>query len=90
MGKRKTREHAVMKSAEPVVYVGPAFRDSILSAFKVYRDGIPAEFAGDVVYRHLFVPVSELNQAMEDVKTKGTLLHTFYEKAVAAHSSKKE
>ncbi len=88
MGKRKTREHAVITPAGPVVYVGPAFRDSILSAFKVYRDGIPAEFAGDAVYRNLFVPVSGLNQAMVDVKKKGTLLHTFYEKAVAAHGKK--
>jgi hypothetical protein len=87
MGKRKKRANGVTKSG-PVVYVGPAFRDSFLSSFKVFRDGIPAEFAEDPIYSHLFVPIAGLNQAMVDVKNKGTLLHTFFTKAVAAHNKK--
>ncbi len=87
MGRRKKRINETVK-AGPVVYVGPAFKDSVLSAFKVFRNGIPAEYANDAIYKHLFVPVAGLNQAMVDVKKKGTMLHIFFEKAVEAHNKK--
>lgn len=65
-----------------VVYVGPPLKKHGLSPYMVYRDGIPAAWKDDDVMKRLFVPVSGLNKAMEEVGKKGTMLHTFYQKAL--------
>ncbi len=69
----------------PVIYVGPGFRDSILSTFTIFAEGIPAEYENDPVMKHLFVSPEKLNAARAEVGRKGTALNTFYQKALEQH-----
>ncbi len=71
-----------------VVYVGPTFKDSRLNQFMVFSDGVPEPEGQDPIYMHLFVPLEKLNQAMVDLETKGSQLHTFYQLAVEANKEK--
>ena len=65
----------------PVIYVGPGFRSSRLNHCMIFAEGIPQPEADDDVLKHLFVTPAELNQALGDVKTRGTALYTFYQEA---------
>lgn len=73
---------------KPVVYVGPKFKDSRLKPFMVFTEGAPEPESKDPIFMHLFVPLEKLNQAIEDLGSKGTQLNTFYELAVKAHEEK--
>lgn len=77
------------KSAEPVIYVGPGFRDSLLNTYAIFADGIPAEYKDDPTYKHLFVTTAKLNEARELVKKKGSSLNIMFQKAIAEHEAKK-
>lgn len=77
------------KSAEPVVYVGPGFRDSRLNTFAIFADGIPAEYKDDPTYKHLFVTADKLNEARSLVKKQGSALYIMFHKALADHEAKK-
>lgn len=72
----------------PMIYVGPGFRDTDLATFKIFADGIPAEYAGHPVYKHLFVPPSDLNAARQEIKQKGSLRNVLYHRAIAEHNKK--
>jgi hypothetical protein len=48
----------------------------------VFKDGVPDIAKGDGILEKLFVPVRSLNSAMEQTKRKGSMLHTFYQKAL--------
>ncbi len=76
------------KQKGPMIYVGPGFRDTDLATFKIYADGIPAEYAGHPVYRPLFVPPAELNAARQEIKQKGTVRNVLYHRAIAEHEKK--
>lgn len=68
---------------EPVMYIGPNIKRTILRTYRVFSDGVPEEYKNHMIYRNLFIPLVQprLNQAMEEVKRKGTSLNTFYEQA---------
>ncbi|WP_296813863.1 hypothetical protein [uncultured Megasphaera sp.] len=72
----------------PVIYIGPGFRDSRLNHCMIFAGGIPSPEADDEILKHLFVPPSELNQALTELRTKGTALHTFYRAAVDRRGGK--
>lgn len=86
MAKAKTKKEITqsteIKENVPMIYVGPGARNSILSTFAIFADGIPAEFANDDILKHLFVTPDKLNEARQAVGKKGTALNTFYQKAV--------
>lgn len=65
----------------PVIYVGPSFRNSRLNHCMIFSE-IPTPEGEDNVLKHLFVKPAELNNALKAVKTKGTALNTFYQKAI--------
>lgn len=76
------------KQKGPMIYVGPGFRDTDLATFKIYTDGIPAEYDGHPVYRLLFVTPAELNAARQEIKQKGTVRNVLYHRAIAEHNKK--
>ncbi|WP_455048780.1 hypothetical protein [Mitsuokella sp.] len=83
------QEKPVKKEAEgPLVYVGPGFKDSRLSTYGIFADGVPQEYKG-TIYEKLFVPAAKLNEARETIKKKGSYLRIFYEQAKAEHDAKK-
>lgn len=73
-----------VKANGPVIYVGPAFKDSYLKRMMVFKE-VPAEYADHPVYRHLFVKPVEVSKVMEDLKYEGTLIYTMYQRAVNLH-----
>lgn len=76
------------KKKSPVVYVGPGFRDSELSTYKIFEE-MPAAYAEHPIYKHLFVPTDKLDAARKEIAQTGSLRHIFYQKAVAEHEEKK-
>ena len=79
MGKKKTAAKG------PLVYVGPGFRNSRLSTFGLFADGVPEKFQG-TIYEKLFVPVNKLNAARREIAESGTALHVFYKQAIDEHA----
>ena len=80
-------EEAVMEAeAEPRIYIGPGFKDSVLSTYKIFADGVPVEYRGDPIHEPLFVTAAELNEARKEVAERGTRLNVLYQKAVEAHT----
>ena len=86
MAKAKNKKEIIqstgIKEKTPMIYVGPEKKNSILSTFSIFADGIPTEFINDDVLKHLFVTPDKLNEARQAVGKKGTALNTFYQKAV--------
>ena len=72
----------------PLVSVGPGFRDSLLSTYGIFADGVPEEFKG-TVYEKLFVPASKLDAARALLKQKGSYLSVFFAQALKEHAEKK-
>lgn len=81
-------EHVSEKASEPLVYVGPGFRDSLLSTYGIFADGVPKEFRG-TIYEKLFVPASKLDAARALLKQKGSYLSVFFAQALKEHVEKK-
>jgi hypothetical protein len=77
-------EPVKVKAVGPVIYVGPAFKDSYLKRMMVFKE-MPAEYADDPVYRHLFVRPAEVSKAMEDLTKEGSLMYTMYQRALNLH-----
>ena len=48
----------------------------------VFVDGAPMPEAEDPIFMHLFVPIDELNQAVAELKVKGSQLNVFYANAL--------
>ena len=89
IGKVEARNKvASEKAAEPLVYIGPGFKDSLLSMYGIFIDGVPEEFRG-TVYEKLFVPASKLDVARELLKKKGSYLSVFFAQAIKEHARKK-
>lgn len=80
--KKEITQSTEIKENVPMIYIGPGSRNSILSTFAIFAEGIPAEFVNDDVFKHLFVTPDKLNTARQAVGKKGTALNTFYQKAV--------
>lgn len=85
----KQEEPMPVKPFEPLVYVGPGFKDSILSTYGIFADGVPEKFKG-TVYEKLFVPASKLDAARKLLKQKGSYLSVFFGQAVKEHDANKE
>ena len=74
--------------AQPMIYIGPGFRDSDLSTYKVFAEGIPDEFKNDSIYAPLFVSPEQLDAARVEVGETGARLNVLYQKAVQAHEER--
>ena len=84
-GETATRKQGAVgaKSEEhQMVYVGPPIRSMGLAPYMVFLGGIPSTARGNKTVERLFVPMRELNRAMEETRRKGSMLHTFYRKAL--------
>ena len=86
--KEKAHEPVPVPVGEPLVYVGPGFRDSLLSTYGIFADGVPEQFKG-TVYEKLFVPASKLDAARALLKQKGSYLSVFFAQALKEHAEKK-
>lgn len=73
----------------PVVYVGPGFRDSRLSTYAIFADGVPDEYSGHPILQHLFVEPERLDEARQQVREKGSMLNTMFSEAVKEHKKTK-
>ena len=63
------------------IYIGPVIKGTRLQKYAMFIDEIPEEYTKNNVLKRLFVTSDKLSEAMKDVKTKGTMLNTFYEQA---------
>jgi len=63
------------------IYIGPVMKGTRLQKYAMFIDEIPEEYKNNKVLKRLFVTPDKLSGAMKDVKTKGTMLNTFYEQA---------
>lgn len=84
----KADEPVPERVEEPLVYVGPGFRNSLLSTYGIFADGVPEQFKG-TVYEKLFVPASKLDAARALLKQKGSYLSVFFAQALKEHAEKK-
>lgn len=65
----------------PVIYIGPTLKGTILRTFKIFADGIPAEYQENAVARGLFVPPEKLNEARAEIGKTASKLNIFYKQA---------
>mgnify|MGYP000093841406 CR=1 FL=1 len=88
MAVKKEVKTEVKTVAEPVrtIYVGPTRKNRSIIQYAVFKGGYPesvkAEITAYPVLKKLFVPVSQLEQARKDIKTKGTILNKYYNQAL--------
>ena len=59
------------KQKGPVIYVGPGFRDTDLTTFKIFADGIPENYVGNPTYELLFVSPEELDEVRREIAQNG-------------------
>ena len=82
---KRTASTKNIKTIEQLVYVGPTLSEGRLSFSTVYMNGLPLHVQELVdahpFFRQLFVPVSELNEAVKATKEKGSYLNILYNKA---------
>ena len=82
---KRTRTTKSTKTIEQLVYVGPTLSEGRLSFATVYTNGLPVHVQEIVdahpFFKQLFVPVSELNEAIKATKDKGSYLNILYNKA---------
>lgn len=74
---------------EPVIYVGPTFKGSRLNQFMVFTDGAPSPERDEPVFKNLFVPLDRLEEAMQELQTKGSKLNVFYNNAIKSYEGVK-
>ena len=86
--KKKEKEIPVEVAAQPMIYVGPSFRGSDLSTYKVFAEGIPEAFKDDPIHAPLFVSPENLDAARAEVGETGSFLNVLYQKAVQEHEEK--
>ena len=86
--KKKEKGASVETVAQPMIYIGPGFRNSDLSTYKVYAEGIPDEFKDNPIYAPLFVSPEHLDAARAEVGETGSRLNTLYRKGVQEHEEK--
>lgn len=72
----------------PLIYVGPSFRGTDLMTYKIYAEGIPAEYAGNPIYELLFVAPTELDAVRKEIAQKGTARNVLYQRAILEHRKK--
>jgi hypothetical protein len=54
-------------------------KGTLLRTFKIFADGIPAEYKGEPIIAGLFVTPEKLESARRSVGQKGSKLNVFYE-----------
>ena len=72
---------AVKSDPQPLIYVGPTIKGTVLRTFGIFADGIPAEYKENTVVRALFVSPEKLNEARAEVGSTGSKLNVFYKRA---------
>lgn len=72
----------------PVIYIGPGYKDTDVHTYQIFADGIPEQYRGHPVYRHLFVRPEELDMARKEIKSKGSLRNIMFQRAVSLHGGK--
>ena len=87
--KKKEKETPVEVVAQPMIYIGPSIRNSDLSTYKVFADGIPEAFKDDPIHAPLFVSPENLDAARAEVGETGSLLMLLYQKAVQEHEEER-
>ncbi len=74
------------KKTEKKVYIGPNLSRGRLLQYQVFTDGLPthlaAEFASLPALERLFVPVSEMTEAVKQTEKAGTPLNKYYKQAM--------
>ena len=78
----------VENPAEKVIYVGPPVRGTMLHAFAVFSDGVPAEYREHPTLRHLFVALEHLDEARAEITRTGSLRNMCYKRASEEITSK--
>ena len=73
----------------PVIYIGPTVKGTLLRTFKIFADGIPAEYKGEPIIAGLFVTPEKLESARRSVGQKGSKLNVFYKQADKVIAGKK-
>lgn len=80
----KTSEAPSSELENTLIYIGPVVNKYHLLPHQVFMGGIPEYlqdlFAQAPYVKSLFVPVDTFATAIKEVTTKGTALHTLYEK----------
>lgn len=78
----KEIQKAVMKVAQQI-YIGPNIKGVVKSGTS-FRNGLPTKLKEKIteqpILEKLIVSVEELAQAQSEIKEKGTVLNTVYEK----------
>lgn len=73
-------------ASEKLIYIGPNLSRGRLLQYQIFIGGLPThldeEFATMPALKRLFVPVAEMNKALEQVKQKGTPLNKYYKEAL--------
>ncbi len=73
-------------ASEKLIYIGPNLSRGRLLQYQVFIGGLPThldeEFAAMPALKRLFVPVAEMNKALEQIKQKGTPLNKYYKEAL--------
>lgn len=87
--KKKEKETPVEVVAQPMIYIGQSIRNSDLSTYKVFADGIPEAFKDDPIHAPLFVSPENLDAARAEVGETGSLLNVLYQKAVQEHEEER-
>ena len=69
------------KKSKSLMYVGPSISKGRLSHATVFIDGLFTVPVQEIMsehpwMKHLMVPTSQINSAMESIKKEGTLLNT--------------
>lgn len=73
-------------AAIKLIYIGPNLSRGRLLQYQVFIGGLPthldAEFKTLPALKRLFVPLTEMATALEQVKQKGTPLNKYYKQAM--------
>ncbi len=78
----KTETAKKQESAQPVIYVGPPIKGTVLhSTFTIFADGVPAAYKNHPSLKHLFVTPERLDQARREIGRTGSLRNTYYKRA---------
>ena len=74
------------KQSKRLIYIGPNLSRGRLLQYQVFIGGLPehldAEFDEFPQLERLFVPLENLNEAVEDAKKAGTPLNKYYKQAM--------
>jgi len=75
-----------IKRPEQLIYIGPNLPGGVLQRYTVFKGGIPLHIAETTekcpAIKGLFVPVNQLSNAEQSLKTAGTVENTLFNAVV--------